>query len=694
MSVEEFSRIAYGEWWKMVDVEDARVAHTNNVRNVQQALREYYEKDRPIRVLALHGSSRSNTELSCAHEASNSQMLLRAGLTAIEHDPDVEVDEVNLREYKVEYCNNSCWVEERILTSKGWIHLKDIMDSDSEVLDGSNRWHKPSKYFSHMRKEVYRISTRQGYTVHLTDEHEVYLYSGEKKRVRELVVGDKLKLMIPESCKFNDDHSLPIFDLSMYTNYKHAKVSIPTIWSQKLGELLGYMAGDGWISESEKRKTISFSCAPEDWGELYYLADFVKDIAGSDGHSLLFEDFREFVGYSYEENPKTTRYFKLGSIPVADWLRSLGFLKTNSHNVSVPELLWQAPKEAIKGFLRGVFTADGSVPLDKRDPDIAWVFLASVCNNFLFEVQRLLLQFGIRSSICGKPTKQYPCYQLQIYALEDVKRFRDEIGFILSRKQNRLNKIRDPKLNRRRDWARVDSIESIGIQSIADIEMPVDHSFTAGGIRISNCYSTCSALCGFPCDCFPFDPMQALYPKVLRCDVMFISTGVNQSGESGRVKVFEDRLISVDGGYFRRPDQFASKGSEFRDRMIATSKDDEIQYDQRMHGRVAGFCISSKDDADDEPTDDEYYNNLPHYIESVAGDLYRGFWDYGWFFSDPWLAGFAAHPNEDTSYDKQRLNEDLASHNQAMKVVRAAVDLARRFKDEPPAPRPHPVGRT
>src|ERR1019366_4570816 len=28
----------------------------------------------------------------------------------------------------------------------------------------------------------------------------------------------------------------------------------------------------------------------------------------------------------------------------------------------------------------------------------------------------------------------------------------------------------------------------------------------------NGCYSTTSSLCGFPCNCFPLDPMQELYP--------------------------------------------------------------------------------------------------------------------------------------------------------------------------------------
>ena len=65
--------------------------------------------------------------------------------------------------------------------------------------------------------------------------------------------------------------------------------------------------------------------------------------------------------------------------------------------------------------------------------------------------------------------------------------------------------------------------------------------------------------------------MQELYPLVLNCDVMFCSTGVNQSAMSSRLKLFADRLISLDGGFFVAPAQYREKDADWRDRCIALS---------------------------------------------------------------------------------------------------------------------------
>jgi multimeric flavodoxin WrbA len=71
--------------------------------------------------------------------------------------------------------------------------------------------------------------------------------------------------------------------------------------------------------------------------------------------------------------------------------------------------------------------------------------------------------------------------------------------------------------------------------------------------------------------------MQELYPLVLKCDVMLCSTGVNQSAMSTRLKTFLDRLISLDGGFFVGPNQYESKGEDWRDNVSHGGKTLEVR---------------------------------------------------------------------------------------------------------------------
>jgi multimeric flavodoxin WrbA len=115
---ETFLELYYRtEWWQVVPEGMSKTLHARNVKALQAAQAEYDERDRPLRVLLIHGSGRNPVE-SCAHEVSSSALLLRTGLKrALPDIPGpVEVDDVVLRQYRLEPCNG-CYS-----TSSAWCH--------------------------------------------------------------------------------------------------------------------------------------------------------------------------------------------------------------------------------------------------------------------------------------------------------------------------------------------------------------------------------------------------------------------------------------------------------------------------------------------------------------------------------------------------------------------------------------------
>jgi multimeric flavodoxin WrbA len=203
----------------------------------------------------------------------------------------------------------------------------------------------------------------------------------------------------------------------------------------------------------------------------------------------------------------------------------------------------------------------------------------------------------------------------------------------------------------------------------------------------NGCLSTTSALCNFPCTCFPLDPMQKLYPKVLRSDIILCSTPVNQSAMSTRLKAFCDRLISLDGGFFIDVDQFAPKDMDFKSKMMAISASGAFAYDQRLFGRVAAYFISSKD----EHNPNRSVNHLPDkrmdavgYIEHVAYALRDNFESYGIFHHKNYFASFAAEPMIEYMWDKETLAKSKDSFRNGEQVVRNAIEFAQELKKAPP----------
>lgn len=207
------------------------------------------------------------------------------------------------------------------------------------------------------------------------------------------------------------------------------------------------------------------------------------------------------------------------------------------------------------------------------------------------------------------------------------------------------------------------------------------------------CYSSSTACCTMPCTAFPFDPMQELYPKVLWADALLISTPTNQVAMSSRLKLFVDRLISLDGGYFIDADQYAPMDAEFRERAIATATTRPVPYDQRMRNKVAAFFVANKDDRDTGYPDDNGHP-IGSYVQAVVESLYRGFYNFGFAFPDPCYVAFRAVPQEDLSFDKQRLSEATVIHERARELVRLAVKRVREIRRDPLPSVTCPPGRT
>jgi len=187
------------------------------------------------------------------------------------------------------------------------------------------------------------------------------------------------------------------------------------------------------------------------------------------------------------------------------------------------------------------------------------------------------------------------------------------------------------------------------------------------------CVSTASALCGFPCNCFPLDPMQEYYPLCLKSDVMLFSTPVMQSAMSSRLKLFCDRLISLDGGFLVDKGEWRPKDQEWRSKCIEISRGGNIEYAARLHGRVCAYFISSKDT--DNPSDSDY-----RYGKEVARSLWKGFQDFGCVHPEPYYVVAASDPNEDYSYDKETLTSNKAALNDAKKLVRESISWMEMYE--------------
>lgn len=246
--------------------------------------------------------------------------------------------------------------------------------------------------------------------------------------------------------------------------------------------------------------------------------------------------------------------------------------------------------------------------------------------------------------------------------------------------------------------------KSLEVTKEMDIDIEVEEVYLTD-LNINacwNCVAITSGQCGAPCDCHPTDDMHQLYPKILRSDVILLSTGVNQSMPSSRIKLMVDRMISLDGGFLHTEEDTKviseGKGDKFTSMMMALAAEGKIAYDQRLYGRVGAYFIASKDENNphktvnhlEEPDGIDKYG----YVRLVGYTLKDNFESYGFFHDPKYIASAVADPDIDYMYDMETFRDNDKSHKEGKEVVKRAILLAKKLKDDLPEFYPDRINRT
>ncbi|MFO7928378.1 MAG: adenosylcobalamin-dependent ribonucleoside-diphosphate reductase [Candidatus Humimicrobiaceae bacterium] len=349
--------------------------------------------------------------------------------------------------------------------------------SNFEVFEGKNikSWYRG-------KKEVYRLVTESGYELDATGDHKVLTEKGYV-RIKDLKMDEKV-LIQPfgyfnigkETVKDGDINSL-----NNFTSKK--KLNLPERWTKELGEVLGWLVGDGSLADDR----VGFTFGKEDINVCKYLNGIIKN-----WHNFkLKEIIREngVIHLSYHSKG-FIRFFK-----------QLGIEAKSSPHKKVPDTLFDAPKEATVGFLRGVFSSGGNI--DYPDGTIK---LSSFSRELLKGIQILLLNVGIKSRILSRKysfsqnftyaSKNYESdienhYELFICGGISKKVFKKEIGFLNYSKQKVLDSLEygdfSNKLESNQFIDKVKEVFYLGKKDVYDFNEPVSNSYIANGIVVKNC---------------------------------------------------------------------------------------------------------------------------------------------------------------------------------------------------------------
>ncbi len=340
---------------------------------------------------------------------------------------------------------------------------------------------------------VFRLRTRHGYSVTATAEHRFLTPSGYVE-LRDLCPGDGLYLQSGAGC-WNADPVLPAIDLDEFVGRKlrarmaRGEANPPTTWSKQLGQLLGWLSGDGWTYDNRGKPVVAMIFGSTDQDLLPYFRDLVRQWFGVRGALA-------------SRNSTTTLHY---DAVVARFVRGLGFAQQKASEKRVPAAIWSAPYDAVIGYLQGIFTSDGTVNDAGPNKRSCTIRLASSWRELLEDVQQLLLNLGIVSRLHRRreamvrllPGSDRTLQEYQTTAQfellldkENRERFAQEIGFLSGTKQARVDDHTASATRGaycERFTTEVASIEPAGRADVYDLTEPETHSIVINGLVSHQC---------------------------------------------------------------------------------------------------------------------------------------------------------------------------------------------------------------
>ena len=390
------------------------------------------------------------------------------------------IDEVNRHNYLMNsmgpiYASNPCVTADTLVyTDEGLVSVGELYKTQRDfeaVVDArfgtEKTFQESSKVFKTGVKKVYRLQTKEGYYVRATANHRIMTTRGWIE-LSELTAGDKIHIL-------------------------NRKGGFGVKGTLALGRTLGWLVGDGSISPSIKRATLSFFGGEQTLADEFavYVNDLVEPL--TIGNKGSYPISAAAVKNRAETRVASERLYKIAE--------EYGLTEDK---LQVPEIVLRGSESMQRGFLQALFSADGMVSgnLEKG----VNVRLTSISIGLLEAVQKILLNFGIASKIYrnrrnasarflpnGKGgNKEYSCqaYHELSVGKQNIHGFVEEIGFLQEAKQEKLKNFLQ---NLKRGFysenftATVKSIVLEGEEEVFDLTEPTTHSFIANGIVVHNC---------------------------------------------------------------------------------------------------------------------------------------------------------------------------------------------------------------
>lgn len=361
---------------------------------------------------------------------------------------------------------NPCLTKEAwISTSSGPKQIKDLIGTPFKAQLGSDSYNSKG-FFKTGFKEIFVLDTEEGFRLNLTSNHKMLTKDGWKE-AKDLVKGDYLVI----DKGVGDWSGIGSFDQ---------------------GWILGNLIGDGCFSRSARENS-------SDLGILRYWGPLKEQLA--DGAlAIVTKEVVHRSDLKVVPN-KINKYNQIACTGIAKLASNFNI--TPDNKACTPELE-NTSSNFHKGFLRGIFDADGS-PQGSLEKGYS-VRLSQVNKETLSACQRMLLRLGIKSTIYWnrsesglKPLpdgkggkKEYFCQSISelIISREDIIKFHNLVGFSDTDKSKRLDGMVNSYTRipyKSSSYVRFKSLEFIGFDDVYDCTVEEVHRFNANGLVAHNC---------------------------------------------------------------------------------------------------------------------------------------------------------------------------------------------------------------
>ena len=346
-----------------------------------------------------------------------------------------------------------------VMTNKGYKKIVDVK-IDDKVLTHTNTFKKVVNIQYTGNKLIYKIVGMGIDEIKATDNHKFYVRRKYRKghkqvrlfteplweRVDRLDKNYYLGIAINQEAKFPDWQG--IVCKWKDRNRSGIKNKISSLFTNhSFWWIVGRYIGDGWL---RNQGGIIICC---DKKELFEMSSHIRN-----------------CGYNYtiiEE--KSTYNFHIADKELGEYLKQFG---RGALNKTLTNDILDLPIDYIKSFLDGYISADGCVKGK-------YCNITSVSKNLIYSVAHCIAKaykrpYSIYKTntsktkiLDGRMINQHDIYELTFKLTNDKqdKAFYEK-GYI---------------------WFPIKKIEKVGYEDVYDLEVELDHSFTANGVIVHNC---------------------------------------------------------------------------------------------------------------------------------------------------------------------------------------------------------------